>query len=270
MACERTLKDAGYDLVFSSFRYTEGDRPGQIKLPRFLAQDGLVDGAILAGVQHSNLLRVFQRLKLPYVLLGTNFVGKGSDIEHNTVTYDDVAGIFEAASYLIRLGHRRLSFVGNVEKPWFRRRYEGYSRALGEANLALNSVVEPWQVSNTEYGELATEALLRQNRPPTAILAGNDELAAGAWKALVKRRVRIPQEISLVGFGDRAEFSILEPPLTTVSVFPEKLGAALGRMMMDRLARAGGDVKSQVFPCRFMERNSCAPPVSRVTAVARR
>ena len=65
MACERALKEAGYDLVFSSCRYAENDRPGQIKLPRFLAQDGMVDGAILAGVQYGNLLHVFQRLKLP-------------------------------------------------------------------------------------------------------------------------------------------------------------------------------------------------------------
>jgi LacI family transcriptional regulator, galactose operon repressor len=151
--------------------------------------------------------------------------------------------------------------------PWFRRRHDGYRHAMKQAGLTEYAITEDWQIQSVEYGELSTEQLLRDKYPPTAILAANDEAAAGAWKALVKRRIQIPRDMSLVGFGDRQEFSILEPPLTTVSVFPEKLGTALAQMLVSRLDNGGDSLPSQVFPCKLMERNSCAPPSSRVELV---
>jgi LacI family transcriptional regulator len=66
--------------------------------------------------------------------------------------------------------------------------------------------------------------------------------------------------MSLCGFGEREEFSILEPPLTTVSVFQENLGEELGAMLLRRLAKPGAHVASQTLPCRLLERASCAPP----------
>jgi LacI family transcriptional regulator len=269
MASERSLREVGYDLVFGSIRYEEDERAGQIVLPRILAHEGLIDGVILAGKHHRNLLQVLASAKLPYVLLGTNFTGKPADIEYNAVTYDDVSGLFEATSHLVRLGHRRISFIGSTRVPWFQRRYEGYQRAMQQAGLSPHAISEDWRISSVEYGELATEQLLRQPHPPTAIVAANDEVAAGAWKALMKRRIQVPRDLSLVGFGDRQEFSILEPALTTVSVFPEKLGTALAQMVVRRLQDGGRNQPSQVYPCKVMERNSCAPPASRVELMAK-
>jgi LacI family transcriptional regulator len=269
MACEKSLHEAGYDLVFSSFRYQENERSAQIKLPQILSHEGLIDGAILAGKHYRNLLQVFSRLKLPYALLSSNFSGQPSDIERNAISYDDVAGAYEATSYLTRLGHRSIAFVGLSRMPWFHRRYEGYRRAMRQAGLTEYALTEDWQISGVEYGELATEQLLREPHLPTAIFAANDEAAAGAWKALVKRHVQIPREISLVGFGDRREFSILEPSLTTVSSFPEKLGTSLAKMLLERLGNGGLAVPSEVYPCKLIERSSCAPPMSRVELVAK-
>ena len=106
---------------------------------------------------------------------------------------------------------------------------------------------------------LATAQLLRELRPPTAILAGNDEIAAGAWKELIRRRVSIPKDMSLIGLGDRAEFAILEPALSSISVFEDQLGERLTAMLLARIEDPKHAPASEIYPCKLIERASCAP-----------
>jgi len=260
MACERGLQEAGYDLVFALFRYRPATPAAGLSLPRLLVHDGAVDGVILAGVHYANLLDALARRKLAHVVLGNTLIGPKDKLKWDAIIYDDVAGAYEAAKYLARLGHRRIAFAGNTTCPWFRRRQQGYLKAIREERLEPLTLEADWKVSNIEYGQLAAAELLRWSDPVTAVLAGNDEIAGGLWKELVRRRVAIPDQVSLMGFGDREEFSILEPPLTTVSVFQETLGAELTRMLLEKLKRPGARTKSRTFPCQVIERGSCAAP----------
>ncbi len=259
VACERTLQKRGYDLVFGRHEYSGRLRPAELPLPRILDQTGSVDGVLLAGVHHANLLHVLDKRRMPYSLLGNNFEGDESHRAENCVFYDDRSGIEEAAEYLIRLGHRRIAFLGNIALSWFQRRYQGYEQAMHRRGLKPIHVSENWQVPNTDYGQLATAHLLREASPPTAILAGNDELAAGAWKELVKRKIAIPRDMSLVGLGDRAEFAILEPSLTSISVFEEQVGERLTSMLLGRIEDPKKVSPSEIYPCKLIERASCAP-----------
>lgn len=260
MACERVCAEAGYDLVFAPFRYSADTPAKQLLLPRLIMHQGTVDGVILAGVHYENLLDALVRRKLPYVLLGNTYIGDKEKLRKDAVIYDDVGGAYEATQYLIRLGHRRIAFIGNLELPWFRRRYDGYRRAMREAHLDVITRVAAWDLSYIEYGQVATAELLREAKPPTAIFAGNDEVAGGVWKALISRGVAIPRQMSLMGFGDRIDFAILEPALTTVSVFQDKLGAELGRMLIEKLRHPGLRLEAITFPCQIVERSSCSVP----------
>jgi LacI family transcriptional regulator len=263
VACERVCKEAGYELVFSRLDYSLEARPRELALPRMLAEDGLADGAILIGRHGANLLQAMDRGGLPWVLAGNNYDGDWRALRHSVVNYDDEAGCFEATAYLARLGHRSIAFLGDQAVPWFRRRYRGFERAAAEHGFRASAVRESWRLAGVEYGRLAAAELLRRADRPTAILACNDEIAAGVWKELVQRGVRIPYEMSLCGFGDREEFQILEPSLTTMAVFPEKLGTELAEMILTRLRTPECPAATRVFPCQLMERGSCAPPPSR-------
>lgn len=262
VACERTLNEQGLDLVFSGFRYSQHTRCQDLALPRMLDQKGMVDGVLLAGGHFGNFLQVLSRLQVPYVVLGNTFVGKPGQLRENAVCYDEEAGCFEAASYLLRLGHSRIAFVGNTSLPWFHRRQQGYLSALSQSGVAPVQACEDWRVSSIEYGRLAAAELLRREAPPTAILAANDAIAAGIWKELAHRGIRIPQRTSLVGFGDREEFQILEPSLTTVSVFPDRLGAEMAAMLVGQLRNPGKRFPSRMLPCQLIERASCGPAPS--------
>ncbi|MBC8164307.1 MAG: substrate-binding domain-containing protein, partial [Bryobacteraceae bacterium] len=259
VSCERTLRDHGYDLIFARHEYSGSLRTSEVPLPRMLEQTGAVDGVLLAGVHHHNLLQALQKRHILYSLVANNFEGPTASLSHNCVFYDDRGAIEEATSYLIRLGHRRIAFVGNVSLPWFQRRYQGYLQAMQEHGLEPIAVSGNWQISNIDYGQLATSQLLRDSRYATAIVAGNDELAAGAWKELIKRKVAIPKEMSLIGMGDRAEFAILEPALTSISVFEDQLGERLTSMLLSRIRDHKHLPVSETYPCKLLERASCAP-----------
>lgn len=254
---ERSLQQQGYDLVFSRHNYNASDRAAHLKLPRLLEQPGAVDGVILAGLHYENLVGALQHRKLPYVMLGNNYVGSPQALKNDCVLYDDESGVYEATLYLLRLHHPRIAYVGNRGRPWFSRRETGYRRAIAEAGLEPLVINEEWNVSNLDYGQLAAAQLLREDRHPTAIFAANDEIAAGVWKELARRQISVPREISLIGFGDRAEFSILEPSLTSVSVFEEQLGERLAQLLLSRLKDGSRHVPTEKYPCKLMERHSC-------------
>lgn len=267
LACERVMAEAGYDLVFSLHRYDAEMKAGNLNLPRLIAQQGSVDGVILAGVHHDNFLDALDKLKLPYVIVGNTYIGRKEKLRQDAIVYDDVSGCFEAIEYLIRLRHQRIAFVGNTKLPWFQRRYEGYQQAMKKAGLKEITVTDDWNVHYIEYGKLAAAELLRRTTTPTAIFCGNDEIAGGVWKALLSRSIEMPREMSLVGFGDREEFSILEPSLTTISVFQEKIGEELARMLLQKLKNPGTKLEAKIFPCQLMERNSCSVPLPNLKLV---
>lgn len=260
MAAERELTDAGFDLVFAPFRYSPKTAPECLQLPRLIAQQGTIDGVILAGLHYENFLDALSNINLPYVLLGNTYIGHEDKLKKDALVYDDIAGAYEATKYLLRLGHRRIAFVGDRNFPWFERRYEGYSRALREENVEELTATENLDIGYIEYGKLAAERLLRGAKPPTAIFAANDEIAGGIWKTLAHQGIRIPEQISLMGFGDREDFSILEPSLTTVTVFQEKIGSELAAMLLCKLKNPGVPLDLRTFSCQIVERNSCAPP----------
>lgn len=257
-SCERMLQARGYDLFFSRYEYASS---APLALPRMLAQTGALDGVILAGVHHKNLLDVLDNRNIPYSFLANDYP---SPPALNCVTFNDRAGLDEATEYLIHLGHKRIAFIGNLEQTWFQRRYQGYKDAIERHKMRPHSIGENWLLSGIEYGQRATVQLLAGKYRPTAIVCGNDEIAAGAWKELTRRKIAIPHEVSLVGCGDRIEYSILEPELTSISVFVEELGEHLTAMLLRRLADPASALPSQCYPCKLAIRASCAPPSATV------
>lgn len=256
-ACEKTLRGCGYDLIFARHEYPAELRPADIPLPAMLDREGAVDGLLLAGVHHANFLAALRKRQLPYTVLGNNFAVLP---EQNCISFNDEAAVEDATRYLIRLEHRRIAFLGNGALPWFRKRYTGYRRVMEEHYLPLLEATADWQVSNIDYGQLAVGELLRTSPHPTALVAGNDEIAAGAWKELTRRRIPIPARMSLLGIGDRPEFSILEPALSSIAVFPESLGDRMTTLLLEQIRNPRRPVASELFPCKLVERASCAPP----------
>jgi DNA-binding LacI/PurR family transcriptional regulator len=263
---ERALSSAGRDVVFTSLEYSPYTPPKHLALPRILSQRGIVDGVILSGTLYQNLLRLMEEWRIPCVLFGNNIMGggeRGRMRPCDAVYYDDSVAR-QLTALLIDLGHRAIWFAGDARMPWFRRRLQLYRAVMRERGLSPLEFTEPDGDQERDYGlgygERAMEHILATGRPATAVFAGNDGIAYGIWKVLQRRGIRVPDDISLVGFDDVQEARLIEPPLTTARVPTEEIGRQCARLLLGKLEARGAPLPSRMVPTELVERASCAPP----------
>ena len=146
-------------------------------------------------------LDLLTRRGFSLVVLGNNVVGEWRNDEYNAVYFDDIEGAYDATRYLQSLGHRQIWYVGNRRLPWFESRYQGYRRAMEESALPL--LLNDFD--STDPGRCripGDQSILKSGESMTAILAGEDLAARGAYKAIQESGLKIPDDISVVGFND--------------------------------------------------------------------
>lgn len=167
----------------------------------------------------------------------------------------EVEGGQTATQHLIDHGHRRIGHI--TGEPWMeaaRDRLKGYRRALAAAGIAFDPtlVVEGNWSANTGYD--ATRKLLALPDPPTAIFCQNDRMAVGCYEALKEAGVRIPRDVSVVGYDDEEISLHLNPALTTL-ILPHR---AMGQWAVAQSGRGGPRHPVVKFECPLVVRNSVA------------
>jgi LacI family transcriptional regulator len=243
-------------VVFAAVHYSPKTLPGRIQLPPILEERGLVDGLILAGTIYPNFVRRIRTMYISFVAFGNNVFDLDGQHSFDEVSFDGLTGEYQATQYLIESGHRKIAFVGNTSYPWFRERLRGYLRAMQASKLRPISLTGRGPASFVEYGEWAAPNLLAMRSRPTAIVAGNDEIAYGIWRSFRRLGVRIPDEVSMVGFDDREEAVLIDPPLSTVRVPTEQIGRDLVRVLLERLHEPGLRVAKQILPTELVLRGT--------------
>jgi len=176
------------------------------------------------------------------------------------VRTDHRAGAAEATRHLIALGHRRIAHIaGTRTLPSSARRLAGYRETLAEADLPQLSELFGQGDFRMESGADAMRGFLALADPPTAVLCANDEMAFGAIRAAREAGLRVPQDLSVVGFDDLSIAEYFTPPLTTVHIPRHELGRQAAHALIEHLA--GREVPSdRVLPTRLVLRQSTAPP----------
>lgn len=245
-------------VVYASCYYSPDTPPSAIQLPQLLRTRGLIDGVIAAGANSPNLLEAISALDLPCVVFGTNLITGSPDRIPNAVYVDDEQGGRLAAGHLIELGHKRIRFVGDVTLPWFRNRYEGFRKAMEEASLECLPPVGKMGEESIEMGAAAVAELMDGGSQFTALFVGSDRVAFGAVQALRRRGVRVPEDVSVVGFDDDDIAPLVEPPLTTVRMSSDEIGAQCMLMLNDLVRGAGGPHEPVVVPLELIVRESTA------------
>ena len=180
------------------------------------------------------------------------------------VVIDNERGGREATMHLIGLGHRRIALLG-VDTPWTTDagRLKGYRTALKNARIPFDKrLVASIPVRSPDV-EARIEALL-DSASPTAIFAANNELAEQAWRVLRRRGLRIPADISLVGFDDVAWMEMVDPPITVVDQPTIELGRAAARLLLRRLEKGPAVPPAvEVLQPRLVVRGSTGPAPKR-------
>ncbi|PWR07381.1 LacI family transcriptional regulator [Micromonospora acroterricola] len=198
------------------------------------------------------------RLHVPVVIVDPAGVDPQ---EAPTIGATNRAGSLSANEYLLGLGHRRIGFIaGPPHLMCSRARLDGYRAALGAAGIAVDdTLIRPGNFYH-EAGYTAGTQLLSLPDRPTAIFAASDQMALGVYEAVRKRGLRVPDDISVVGFDDLPEVRWCSPPLTTVRQPLAKMGMLAARTVL-RLA-AGETIESPrvELATDLIERDSAAAP----------
>ena len=246
-------RDCG--LLFLPLRYG-GNVPWQnLHLPSILERPGPIGAAIVAGKNSQNLLDLLAHRGISVVVMGNNVVGEWEQNRYGALYFDDVEGAYDATRYLQSLGHRDIWYVGNRQLTWFERRYEGYRRAMQVAGVAPR-INEFDSGEGEDLGYLATKSILKSGESMTALFAGDDAVARGAYKAIHESGLRIPDDISVMGFND-TEAGSLHPPLTSVRVFTEQMGREMAALAFARLGRPDVPPEVITIPTQLVKRESC-------------
>ncbi len=243
-------------VLFAALHYSPRIAPEKIDLPHVLQEHGLIDGVIMAGTIYPNVLRRIESIHVPLVALSNNVVGMDGKDQFDQVGFDDFSATLEATRYLIGEGHHDIAFAADTSLPWFQRRFEGYREAMREKKLKPVQVATRNVQNFVAFGQKIASRILSRQPRPTAVVAGNDETAYGLWLSLRRHAVKVPDEISLVGFDDREEAILMDPPLTTVRVHKEEIGQTCMKMLLERLHNPQMAFSKRILPTEFVIRGT--------------
>jgi LacI family transcriptional regulator len=207
----------------------------------------LADDDMLAGVA----------TRLPTVVVASDIELTGAD----HVDIDNRHGGLEATQYLLSQGHRRIATItGPLDWPSARARLDGYRDALRGRASAEAQIVEPSLDWGLDSGRRAAERLLGLTPRPTAIFAQSDLLALGAISALRAHGLRVPDDVSIIGFDDIPVAQVFDPPLTTLRQPMREVGQLAARLVADPRTgtRRGKATRRHVLRAPLVIRGSVA------------
>jgi LacI family transcriptional regulator len=168
-------------------------------------------------------------------------IGLLPGIDTHSVDFENREGSRKATEYLIGHGHRRIVFMaGLMTSPAAKERTLGFMETLLEHNLSFDDSMVARTDGSSEVGYQVALDVLKNHRPkPSALLCFNDVVAMGAYRAAHELGLQIPADISIVGFDNIRMSAVLGPPLTTVSIFPDRIGRAAAHILTDVLRSNG-------------------------------
>lgn len=174
------------------------------------------------------------------------------------VRVDHRGGALEAVRHLIGLGHRRIAHIAGTHRASSSAdRIAGYREGLAEAGIAHSEELVCVGDFSMDSGVTAMEQLLALENPPTAVLAGNDEMAFGAMHAARMRGLTVPDDLSVVGFDDQKTAAFYNPPLTTVHIPRHELGRRAAHELLEGLA-GRASTHETVLPTQLIIRATTA------------
>lgn len=226
-AIEIALAERGYGTLFATSNNTLSEEIRAIDLFR----SRQVDGMLIYPTSHRMLehIRPLRRANYPVVLL----VGD-PDSGIDAVSIDDRRGAYKATRHLIETGHRRIGLIDGADPKGNREKRDGYIQALTEAGIDVDQSlsVDP-EGDSPARGFWAMDTMMNATKRPSAVFAANDSLAIGALRWCLKQKLRVPEDVAIIGFDniDYAEYASV--PLSTVNYAAD----IVSRMAVDRLMR---------------------------------
>ena len=234
LAIEGEAHESGFELIVAHTLNSEEREEAVIQ--RLLARrvDGLFISPVYRLRPEAPIYDTLHQRAVPTVILGhiAPFCRYFANVET-----DDIQASFAATQHLLQLGHRRIAFfAGPHAAPWARERFEGYRRALRDANMEVDDGLVFQAGGTIEDGAKTALQFVNESAKATAIQAVNDSVAIGCATTFLDQGIRIPEDLSVMGYGNVLTSEHFRVPLTTVRQPKYSLGTAAMDSMRKLLA----------------------------------
>ena len=246
--CERN----GYCVILCN----SDDNPDKQRSYLRVLLEKRIDGLIFASAGGDvGLAEGLSNVRTPMVIVDRGLEGVDADL----VRIDHEYGAYLATRHLLELGHRDIAFIGGpANTSVAQMRLAGYRRALKEAGIVL-PVERMLESDFTSTGGYRAAAQLLEREPPSAIFAANDMIGIGVLRAAAERNVRVPSELSVIGFDDIQMSRYVYPALTTVGQSILQLGEMAAEVLLRRIATPGLATEQRIVTPSIVLRESTAP-----------
>ena len=226
-AIEDELREYGYSVIFCNTDNDKDREKESIDLLRSKQVDGLI-----GAFSHDSKDEVLALGKAGFPIVQIDRLVDDSQIPF--VIIDNILSGYEATEYLIKKGHRRIAHItGALDTNTGIRRAEGYRKALQEYGIEIDEELVMEGDFSQESGYLAMKEILERNKDLTAVFAGNDMMALGAYRAIYAAGLKIPEDISIIGHDDFTLASLVSPALTTMQQPIYKIGKVAASLLID-------------------------------------
>lgn len=255
LGAEAACRQAQYSLLLANAPDTDSERRA-VELMRRKQVDGLILFSVsFIDIANEHLLQAHEE-GVPIVVINRT-MPEGAPIPK--VMLDNFRGAYLATQHLVKLGHRRIAHIaGPANRFTGLDRRAGYLAALAEAGLAVDSALVIEGDYSFESGYRAMRALLDHHRP-SAVFIGGDAMALGALRAIRDAGLRVPDDLSLVAFGNPDFVHYATPALTTVDLPIVEAGKIAVELLLERIAAPETPGETRMLEPRLLVRESTAP-----------
>jgi DNA-binding LacI/PurR family transcriptional regulator len=250
---EKRAKENGYNAIICGVTQEMED---QLILPE-LYHEFVFDGILLVGVLHLNYVRKLVDLGIPLVTVDHYY----DSLQLDAVVTANAEEAYKIVTHLIDKGHRQIGFIGVISRTKsFRERWSGYQNAMSDAGLTVDmnhNIVNPSPLDalNSTPAQLA-DHLDAMTSMPTAWFCADDRSAISFIQILTSKGYKVPEDFSVVGFGDIEAAQLIAPRLTTIQVQREQLGYEAVDFLIRKIDHGGSPAKISIYG-KLIERDSC-------------
>lgn len=241
------IDSSGYSPLFADGGWDA--KKDQMAINMFIQRQ--VDGLIILNGHSPEEFLLEIASEIPMIIVGRDI----PDLKEQCLPFDDFEAAQKATQYLIEAGHRRIAHItGLRDHQDAIERRDGYLNAHKEAGIEADPDLIIEGDFTEPSGVMAVEMLLMRGRIFSALFAANDQMAYGARLALYRRGLRVPEDVSIVGFDDQAPSAYMIPPLTSIRRPPLEIGEAASQALVNLIQ--GQSITLPKFQSTLMIRES--------------
>jgi LacI family transcriptional regulator len=256
----RGIEDVANQHLYKVFLCNSDRSPEKEKMYLEVLAMERISGAIVVPYMAESY-HPLQKLNIPFVFINQTLPG----LKNDSVVLDNFNGAYQATKHLIDLGHTRIGLINApYDRPAETQRLIGYQKALLDSGIEIDhSIIIASTAFTPDKAEIATDQLLENQNRPTAIFSLNNYMTLGALKSLSSHKLRIPDDISVVGFDDMPWLSFFSPPITVVEQPTYLIGERAAKLLISRMEKEElGEPKNLILDPVLIVRRSTSSPAA--------